>query len=193
MLKMIRIFMLVALAVAAGAVMAQDMSPEKQQAMMKAMTPGEHHQHLARFAGKFEYTNKMWMAPGAPAMESKGTSDAKMVMGGRYLQDFITGDAMGMTFEGMGWTGFDNQSGEYTFAWIDNMGTGIMRGTGKCSADGTVITLTGTVLAPGVPEPLSFEQVVTYIDDDHHKMEWYMPSEEGEMFKSMELSYTRVK
>ena len=133
------------------------------------------------------------MTPGAPPMESKGTSDAKMVMGGRYLQDFVTGDAMGMTFEGMGWTGFDNLSGEYTVAWIDNMGTGILRGAGKCSADGSVITLKGTLLAPGVPEPLPFKQVVTRVDDDHHKMEWYMPSEKGEMFKTMELSYTRIK
>ena len=193
MRKMIRLSMLVALAFAAGGVMAQDMSPEEQQAMMKAMTPGEHHKHLARFAGNFEYTSKMWMTPGTPPMESKGTSDAKMIMGGRYLQDVVTGDAMGMTFEGLGWTGFDNQSGEYTFAWIDNMGTGIMRGTGKCSNEGKVITFKGTLLTPGVPVPLPFEQVVTYIDDDHHKMEWYMASEDGEMFKSMELSYTRVE
>ncbi len=192
MRKVIRLSMLVALAVAAGAALAQDMSPEKQKAMMKAMAPGEHHQHLARFAGKFEYTSKMWMAPGAPPMESKGMSDAEMVMGGRYLQDVVTGDAMGMTFEGMGWTGFDNLTGEYTVAWIDNMGTGIMRGSGKCSAGGTVITLEGSFMAPGVPEPLPFKQVVTLVDDDHHKMEWYMPSEEGEMFKTMELQYTRV-
>jgi hypothetical protein len=187
--------MLVALAVvaAAGAAMGQDMSPEKQQAMMKAMTPGEHHKHLANMAGAFEYTSKMWMAPGTPPMESKGTSEAEMIMGGRYLQDVVAGDVMGMAFEGIGWTGYDNTSDEYTFAWIDNMSTGIMRGSGKCSDGGTVITLEGTMMAPGVPYPMPFKQVVTVIDDKHHKMVWYMPSEEGEMFVTMELNYTRVK
>jgi hypothetical protein len=193
MRNVIKIAMLVALVVATGAVWAQEMSPEKQQAMMKAMTPGEHHQHLARFAGKFEYTSKMWMEPGAPPMESKGTSNAKMVMGGRYLQDYVDGNFAGMKFEGMGLTGFDNLSGEYTFAWIDNMSTTIMRGSGTCSGGGNVITLEGTVLAPGEPEPLPFKQVMTYVDDNSHKMEWYMPSERGEMFKTMELVYTRLK
>jgi hypothetical protein len=195
MRKLTGLSMLVALAVvgAAGAAMGQDMTPEKQQAMMKALAPGEHHDHLARFAGKYEYTSKMWMAPGAPPAESKGTSDAEMIMGGRYLQDVVDGDAMGMPFKGMGLTGYDNLAGEYTFAWIDNMGTGIMRGSGKCSADGTVLTLEGALLAPGAPDPLPFRQVVTLVDDDHHKMEWYMPSEQGEMFKTMELNYTRVK
>jgi len=195
MRKLTRLSMLVALAVvaAAGAVMGQDMSPEKQQAMMKAMTPGEHHKHLARMAGEFEYTSKMWMAPGTPPMESKGTSVAEMIMGGRYLQDVVAGDAMGMAFEGIGWTGYDNLTGEYTVAWIDNMGTGILRGGGKCSAGGTVFTLEGTMMAPGAPDPMPFKQVVTVVDDEHHKMEWYMPSEQGEMFKTMELSYTRVK
>jgi hypothetical protein len=83
------------------------MTPEQQQAMMKAMTPGEHHKHIAQFAGKFEYTSKMWMTPGT--------------------------------------------------------------------------------------EPIPYKQVVTLIDEKHHKMEWYTPSEQGEMFKSMELYYTRVK
>jgi hypothetical protein len=171
--------MLIALAAAtlAGSAMGQEMSPEQQAAMMKAMTPGEHHKHLSRMEGKFEYTSKMWMAPGTQPIESKGTSEQKMIMGGRYLQDMVSGDAMGMPFEGMGLTGYDKLSGEYTFAWIDNMGTGIMRGSGSCSKGGTVFTLEGSVRAPGVEEPLPFKQVVTLVDDDHHKMEWYMPSE----------------
>jgi len=135
----------------------------------------------------------MWMAPGTQPMESKGTSDAEMIMGGRFLQDVVAGDAMGMPFEGVGLTGYDNTSDEYTFAWIDNMGTGILRGSGKCSAGGSVITLEGTMMWPGVSEPLPFKQVVTVVDDQHQKMEWYVPSEEGEMFVTMELNYTRVK
>jgi hypothetical protein len=195
MRTLLRLSMLVALAVAGstGAVLGQQMSPEEQQAMMKAMTPGEHHKHLARFAGNFEYTSRMWMAPGAPAMESKGTSSAKMILGGRYLQDTVTGDAMGMKFEGMGWTGFDNLSGEYKFAWIDNMGTGIMYASGRCSDDGKVLEFEGSVMAPGAPEPIPIKEVVTYVDDTHHRLEWYMPSKDGKMFKSMELNYTRVK
>jgi len=195
MSKMIRLSMLVAMAAIAiaGAAVAQDMTPEQQQAMMKAMAPGEHHKHLAYFAGTFEYTNKMWMSPGAPPMESKGTSVSKMVMGGRYLQDDVVGSAMGMPFEGMALTAYDNTRGEYSLIWIDNMGTGITRATGTCSNDGKTLTFEGTVPYPGSPEPLPFKEVLTVIDDTHHTMAWYMPGQDGEMFKTMELSYTRVK
>jgi hypothetical protein len=187
--------MLIALALACGfgAALAQDMTPEQQQAMMKAMTPGDHHKHLERFAGKFEYTSKMWMAPGAPAMESKGTSESTMIMGGRYLKDVVSGNAMGMPFEGLGVMGYDNVTGEYTVAWVDNMGTGILRASGACSDDGKVLTFEGSMPYPGVPEPIPFKEVITYVDDKHHTMVWYMPSKDGEMFKSMELSYTRIE
>ncbi len=195
MRKTLRLSMMVALAAVAvtGAALAQDMTPEEQQAMVQAMTPGEHHKLIAQFAGKYEYTSKMWMAPDAPAMESGGTSVAEMVMGGRYLQDTVEGVIMGMPFTGTGWTGYNNITGEYIFAWIDNFSTGIMTATGSCSPDGKVLTFEGASPQPGVPEPVPFIQVVTLIDDTHHKMEWYMPSEEGEMFKTMVLSYTRVK
>ncbi len=195
MRKALRLSMMVALAAMAvtGAALAQDMTPEQQQAMMQAMTPGEHHKHIAQFAGNYEYTSKMWMAPGTEAMESKGTSVAEMVMGGRYLQDTLEGDVKGMPFTGMGWTAYNNITSEYSIVWIDNFSTGIMSATGSCSADGNVLTFEGRTSYPGVPEPIPFKQVVTLIDGDHHKMEWYMPSEQGEMFKTMELYYTRVK
>jgi len=176
-----------------GAAFAQDMSPEQQAAMMKAMTPGEHHKHLARFAGTFTYTSKMWMAPDAPPQDSKGNAESAMVMGGRYLRDTVAGNYAGMPFEGMGVTGYDNINEEYTFVWIDNFGTGISRATGQCDGEGTTITFEGTVPYPGMPDGLPFQEVLRVVDDKTHVMEWHMPSEDGNMFKTMELTFTRVK
>jgi hypothetical protein len=130
-LRMFVVCILAVTVVAATTAVAQQMTPEEQEAMMKAMTPGEHHQHLARFAGKFEASVKMWMAPGGPAQDSKGTSESTMILGGRYLQDLVKSDIAGMPFEGMGITGYDNISQQYCFAWVDNMGTGIMAATYK--------------------------------------------------------------
>ena len=53
------------------------------QAMMTAMTPGEHHEHLKKLAGKHDYTMKMWMDPSAPPTESTGKRNAEMILGGR--------------------------------------------------------------------------------------------------------------
>jgi hypothetical protein len=176
-----------------GLTSAQDMTPEQQAAMMKAMQPGEHHKHLARFAGKFEYTSKMWMQEGTPPMESRGSSVSSIIMGGRYLEDAVKGDFGGMPFEGRGLMGYDNVSGEYTFAWIDNMGTGIMRATGKCSENGKTITLDGTAVSPETGGEMPFREVIRVVDAKHHVMEFYGPSPDGgEMFKMMELTYTRL-
>ena len=187
------ILTVLAVVVCVSVLPAQDMTPEQQAAMNKAMTPGEHHKHLARFSGKFEYTSKMWMAPGAAPMESQGTSEATLIMGGRYLQDVVAGEYAGMPFEGMALSGYDNVAGQYTYIWLDNFGTGFVRATGSCSEDGKTITFEGTMNTPGVPEPVKFKEVFRWVDDTSHVMEVYMSSPEGEMFKTMEIAYTRVK
>src|SRR4051812_38812448 len=60
------------------------------EAMMKAATPGEQHKKLAELAGSWEFTMKMWFDPSKSATESKGTSESKAIMGGRYLEEKIT-------------------------------------------------------------------------------------------------------
>jgi hypothetical protein len=193
-IAMICVFAVMAAALCYAPAVAQDMTPEQQQAMMKAMTPGEHHKHLAKFAGKFEYTSKMWMAPGTPPMESKGTAESKMVMGGRYLHDHVEGNYGGMPFEGMGWAGYDNMADEYVIAWIDNMGTMILRATGECSEDGNTITYEGEMPYPGMDADMPFRQVLRIVDEKHHVMEWWSPSPSGgEMAMMMELKFTRVE
>ncbi len=173
---------------------AQDMTPEQQQAMMKAMAPGEHHKHLARFAGKYEYTSKMWMAPGAPPMESKGTSESKMMLGGRYLQDKVDGNYGGMPFEGRGWAGYDNMAGKYVMVWIDNMGTMILVAEGSCSEDGKTITYEGEMPYAGMDGKIPYKQVLKIIDENHNVMEWWTPPPTGgEMTMMMELKFTRVE
>ena len=72
------------------------------EAMMKAMTPGEEHKKLAQHGGDWTFTNKMWMAPGQPPMESGGTMHADVLLGGRYVEAIWKGSMMGMPFEGHG-------------------------------------------------------------------------------------------
>src|SRR5262245_57964290 len=83
-----------------------------QAAMMAAMekyaTPGENHAHLKALVGSWTATVKFWMAPGAPAQESTATSECKLIMGDRYLQEEVRGSFGGMPFQGMGLTGYDN-------------------------------------------------------------------------------------
>ena len=63
--------------------------------------------------------------PGAPPMTFTGTSDAKMILGGRFLQ--INGSAQaanpGMSSESLTVIGFDKRTGKYTMWGVDTDGT----------------------------------------------------------------------
>src|SRR5689334_22239372 len=121
-----------ALAVAASTLFADE--PKKQtadphqaemEAMMKAGAPGDAHKKLDSLVGSWDATVKTWMQPGAP-MESHGTSQNTWVLGGRWVEERFTGDFMGMPFNGVGYTGYDNIKKQYVGTWMDNMSTSVM-------------------------------------------------------------------
>ncbi len=87
------------------------------QAMMevynKLGTPGAPHKVLARMAGSWNTKTKSWTEPNKPPVESSGTCEQKMLLGGRFLQQEFTGDMMGSMFTGIGVTGYDNHTKKY--------------------------------------------------------------------------------
>src|SRR5512143_1691169 len=95
------------------------------QAMMEIYqelaTPGAPHQLLARMAGSWNVRSSCAMEPGKPPMESTGTSEQKMILGGRFLQQEFSGEMMGSPFTGIGVTGYDNHIKKYVSTWIDSM------------------------------------------------------------------------
>ncbi len=108
-----------------------EMSKEMKAKMEEYSTPSEAHKRLAEHAGKWKYTSKWWMSPDAKPEETSGTAEMKMILGGRYLLQTVKGKAMGQNYEGQGVTGYDNLKKEYFSTWMDNMGTGMVHGTGS--------------------------------------------------------------
>ena len=175
---------------------APPMSPE-QAAMMQAwteyMTPGDEHARLAKMAGNWECDVKMFMAPGEPPTESKATAKYAMGMGGRYLIEHVDGDFMGSPFEGMGITGYDNAAKQYVFAWIDSVGTGIMRGTGTYDADHKVLNTQSWTVDPMTGKEKKARGRETYVDADTKIAEMWDTLPDGTEFKMMEITYRRKK
>jgi hypothetical protein len=83
-------------------------SATAMKAMMDYATPGEPHKMLAKSNGTWNGEVTMWMAPDAPPSTSKATMVNKMVMDGRYQVSETKGNMMGMPFNGMSTTGYDN-------------------------------------------------------------------------------------
>lgn len=168
--------------------------PMDEAAMMEAwqaaMTPGEAHAELAALAGTFEVMTRMWMDPSAPPSDTLGTCVNELVLGGRFLAQKVTGEVMGMPFEGLSYMGYDNVLKEYVSTWIDNMGTGIMNARGTKKSDGT-IEMVAEYPDPATGRMVKFREVFTIADPDHHSMVMYVVNPDGTETKNMEVHYTR--
>lgn len=163
------------------------MSNADMEAMMKAGTPGEPQKKLARMVGDWTFTNKLWMDPSQPPVESSGTMHADSLMGGRYVEHTWKGNMMGMPFEGRGTEAYDNVGKMYVNSWVDNMGTGIMHTTGTCDAAVKVCTYSGDMFDPMTVKKTTTKSVITWLDDNSFKNEMYAPGPDGKEAKMMEI------
>jgi hypothetical protein len=165
-------------------------SADEEQAWMEYMTPGKMHEMLAKSDGVWNGTVTMWMAPGAPPQTMDGTMTNKMILGGRYQYSVYSGTMMGMPFEGISITGYDNAKKMYVSSWIDNMGTGIMNMAGTWDDATSSIVFTGQAIDPMTGKDCQVREVFKIIDDNNHLMEMY-DNKTGKEEKSMEIKFTR--
>jgi hypothetical protein len=177
-------------AAVAPAVLAGD---EDQAAMMAAymekMQPGPAHAMLAQLVGDWAYTITSYENPEQP-MTMTGESTKKMVMGGRYLEETTSGEMMGMPFEGVAITGFDNTSGEFQSIWFDNMSTGMMMAEGPF-AEGAPMVMMGEYTNPMTGDTQNVKMVTEIVDADNHTFKWITVGDDGTETTMMEIAYVR--
>jgi hypothetical protein len=165
---------------------------QMMEAMAKYATPTEMHKHLEKMVGKWSTTTKMWMDPAAPAMESKGSAEYNMGLGGRWIMMKYTGDMMGQPFEGTGMTGYDNFKKQYVSSWTDNMSTAMMLSTGTANADGSEFSLAGTMDDCMTGEKnMKFREVIRIAGPNAFTLEMYN-TVKGKEMKVMEIAHTRM-
>jgi hypothetical protein len=169
-----------------------DMQKAMMEAWMKASTPGDAHKKLDGMVGTWDVTVKSWMAPGQPPAESTGTAVNQWVLGNRWMEEKFTGSFMGMPFQGIGYTGYDNVKKQYVGTWMDNMSTAVMVSSGK-GGSGNTYEFTSSMDDPMTGKPAMITEKVTFTDADHHTMEMWGPGPDGKVYKSMEISYSRKK
>jgi hypothetical protein len=132
--------------------------------------------------------------PSSEPTVSKATAEMHLLLGGRYLQQTVKGEMMGMPFEGIGCTGFDNIKQKYVATWMDNFGTAISIMSGTADQTGTVITMWGAMDEPMTGErdkPVKY--VTRLIGKDKHTFESHdLVLPEGQT-RVMEIVYTRKK
>ncbi len=189
------IVMLVALLLIISLNMFSEEKKVNDQEMMKKWmeyaTPGKLHKSLEYFAGKWDAVTKYWIKPGDKAMETTGTSSAKMIMGGRYLKTQNSGKMMGMEFTGLSILGYDNFNKKFVGVWLDSNGTGLFPYEGTLDTTGKVRTDTATwdeIISGGTHD---VRMVTTIVDKNTYKFEMFMKYPNVPEFKSMEMIYKR--
>jgi hypothetical protein len=100
---------------------------------------------------------------------------------------------MGMPFEGHGTMAYDNVQKKYLSTWIDNMGTGIMFGSGTCANNGTEWSMTADMADPMSGKMVTTRSVTKLVDADHMTMDMFGPGPDGKEAKMMSIAATRTK
>lgn len=168
--------------------------------MMELAKLNENHKLLGEFVGNWSYAMKMWMAPGAPPSESKGSAVCKAIMDGRYFVSENNGTfkmpgpdgkMKEMNFKGIATDAYDNAKKKFVSSWVDNMGTGIYLSEGTYDAATKTFTYTSEMeMMPGAKSKV--RQTIKVTDADHRTFEFFEDRGSGET-KTMEINFTRKK
>jgi hypothetical protein len=165
-------------------------TPE-EMAWMKAMTPGEHHQHLSALVGKWAATVKFRMDPNQPWEESTGTVNREWVLDKRFVKETVEGTSAMGTFQGLGFVGYNNMDGVYQSVWMENMSTAILSDIGSYDPTSKTMTFRGTHRDPTTGSTIMVRSEINLRDNARHTMVGYATGPSGQEYKSFEGVFTR--
>ncbi len=179
-------------ATAQSAAKAADQAP-MAKALENAMTPGEGQKRLNPLIGTFNVAIRIWVTPEGPPIESAAASVNTWVLGGRFVQMMLNGDAPNAPFSGTGHIGYDNVTKNYQAAWMDTGSTAITLYTGKLDASGKSALMKGSIpnALTGKPSPVELRMSIE--PDGSHLTQLWGQGKGAKMVKLMELQYTKVK
>jgi len=149
-------------------------------AVATAPAPNAQHQMLASLAGTWTVKQTLWLDGQAPKVDP-GSADFAMVLNGRHLKQTLR-IADGTGFEGLGYIGYDNASGQFFSTWMDVNFPGIVVAWG--GQQGNAYVLKGNMGA------VSVREVLTVVDSRHVDYRFY-ETHDGKEALVVELEYSR--
>ncbi len=151
-----------------------DPNDPMMKAWAEAATPGPMHKWLAGDVGTWTGTCTQWMMPDSPPTTTASTMVNTMIFGGRYLKQEFSGEMPGFgKFEGLSIVAYDNSAKKFQNAWIDNMGTGMMTGTGDLSSDEKTLSWNFSFFCPMQQKQCAMREVFTHTGKDTATMDMF--------------------
>jgi hypothetical protein len=97
---------------------------------------------------------------------------------------------MGMPFEGLGYTGYDNVRRKYVGTWMDSFGTGLMNSIGVGKPKDDEMDFESEAFEP-TGQVRKFWSKIRIADPDHHSWEMWTKAPNGRRFCMMKVDYSR--
>ncbi len=174
----------------------QDPAQDDMMAMMAEMqklaAPGDMHKMLANSVGEWDLEFEMFM-PGMEPMKSTGHSTIVAVLGGRYIQEQLSGSFMGMPFEGMNMIGYDNHNKVFTSTWFDTSSTWPITATGTWDKTTRTLAMKGVMKDAANMDGRPYRHVTREIDEDHFVSDMYDTIPPVGDVKVMTIVYKRAE
>jgi hypothetical protein len=155
--------------------------------------PGAPHKQLDVFAGDWDAEFKFFVAEDAPPVVTKGRSEQKWILGGRFLQQNFEGELFGQPFSGMGLLGYDQVKQQYTAMWVDTSMTAITTSVGAFAKDGKTLTFVGQHNDPRTGKAIKTRDMTRVVDANTHTLEMYEVSADGKERKIFMITFARAK
>ena len=173
----------------ANPAISQDEADASAEEDLEALTvPGEPHELLDGTVGEWDLTIRVWSAPDAEPVESKGKASGRWILGDRFVETKFEGEVMGRPFEALKIEGYQNATEEYVSTWRDNLGTYTMIFRGRCGTTCEIRTMTADFRDPVTTKKLKIKGVTTLTDEEGgYTYESFVLTPEGQEFKNMEL------
>ena len=171
-----------------------DTPPMDEAAMNKAMqefsTPGDKHKWLASFNGTWDAEIISFMNPAKPDT-SKATQTYSMTLNGLVQDATLTGNMMGMPFEGRSLTGYDNAKKKFVMTWVDNLSSGFTYMRGDYNDSTKTLHLRGTQTNAMNGRDGNIREVMKIINDSTYTLDMYGDGPDGKETKFMTGTFKR--
>lgn len=181
--------------------LAQQPNDEQRRELVARMvglnTPGEEHALLSSMEGRWHQTVRIWSSPGAEPSQHEGTSENRMILGGRFLESRTEGGRGAMPVEGLTIMGFDKRYERFTVVGFDTWGTYYITAAGGYDPETRTITMMGEDDDPVLGHTQLYDIVIRLIDEDSFVSEIIFKDEAhtkgGDPFRMVEVTFRRME
>jgi hypothetical protein len=154
-------------------------------------------------AGDWDFAMELWLDPFTPPVETRGKSKCESILGGRFLQESLSGvqrwpsddgEFDEASYEARAVYGYDRFKKAHFGSWIDGSSTQMLTFRGAADSSGKVITYYGEMDEPLLGlQDMTVKYVRRILGPDKHTLEIFDLSQGENPRRMLLTTYTRTR